>query len=275
MLKRTILATLAACALAVGIQAQENATIVLRSGEKISGQLVDMGGAGFAVRVNGQDRNIGKNDVAVIDFGGSGDVSDADWAKVNNGEGILLRNGQAISGQLYDIGGTSPLRVTVRTSSGERNVNSSEISRIVLARPGGGAAATSGSANTAGVPDGQGIAVPANQAWTATGITVRQGEVLTFNTTGEARLSNDPADIAGSAGSKAQRKAPANAPIPGALAGALVGRVGSNGEIIAIGDQTRVTMPAAGQLFLGINDDHVTDNSGGFRVNVQRQGRRR
>lgn len=275
MLKRTILATLAACALAVGIQAQENATIVLRSGEKISGQLVDMGGAGFAVRVNGQDRNIGKNDVAVIDFGGSGDVSDADWAKVNNGEGILLRNGQAISGQLYDIGGTSPLRVTVRTSSGERNVNSSEISRIVLSRPGGGAAATSGSANTAGAPDGQGIAVPANQAWTATGITVRQGEVLTFNTTGEARLSNDPADIAGSAGSKSQRKAPANAPIPGALAGALVGRVGSNGEIIAIGDQTRVTMPAAGQLFLGINDDHVTDNSGGFRVNVQRQGRRR
>jgi hypothetical protein len=274
MLTRTILATVAACALAVGIQAQEQATIVLRSGEKVSGQLVDMGGAGFAVRVNGQERTIAKNEVAVIDFAGSGEMSDADWAKVN-GEGILLRNGQAINGQLYDIGGTSPLRVTVRTSSGEQNVNSSEISRIVLARPGGGATATSGDANTAGVPDGQGIAVPANQAWTATGITVRQGEVLTFNTTGEVRLSNDPADIAGSAGSKSQRKAPAAAPIPGALAGALVGRIGSRGEIIAIGDQTRVTMPAAGQLFLGINDDHVADNSGGFRVNVQRAGRRR
>ncbi len=29
-------------------------------------------------------------------------------------------------------------------------------------------------------------------------------------------------------------------------------------------------MPANGQLFLGINDDHVGDNSGGFRVNVKR-----
>ncbi|MGH9310583.1 MAG: hypothetical protein ACRD1U_14495 [Vicinamibacterales bacterium] len=275
MLKRTILATVAACALAVGIQAQENATIVLRSGEKVTGQLVDMGGAGFAVRVNGQDRNIGKNDVAVIDFAGSGDVSDADWAKVNNGEGVLLRNGEAIAGQVYDIGGTTPLRVTVKTSSGERNVNSSEVSRIVLARPGGsGAAATSGKANTAGVPEGQGIAVPANQAWTATGITVRRGEVLSFNTTGEARLSNDPADIAGSAGARSQRKAPTS-PIPGAFAGALIARVGSSGEVFPIGDQTTVTMPAAGQLFLGINDDHVSDNSGGFRVNVQRSGRRR
>ena len=35
-----------------------------------------------------------------------------------------------------------------------------------------------------------------------------------------------------------------------------------------------VTMPAAGQLFLGINDDDVNDNQGGFRVNIQRSSRR-
>jgi hypothetical protein len=34
-------------------------------------------------------------------------------------------------------------------------------------------------------------------------------------------------------------------------------------------------MPASGQLFLGINDDDVNDNQGGFRVNIQRSGRRR
>jgi hypothetical protein len=33
-------------------------------------------------------------------------------------------------------------------------------------------------------------------------------------------------------------------------------------------------MPASGQLFLGINDDHVGDNDGGFRVNIQRTRRR-
>jgi hypothetical protein len=29
-------------------------------------------------------------------------------------------------------------------------------------------------------------------------------------------------------------------------------------------------MPANGQLFLGINDDHVGDNQGGYRVTLQR-----
>src|SRR3954469_18520105 len=72
MFKRTILAlSVAALAITGVAQAQENATLTLRSGERISGQLVDMGGSGFAVRVNGQDRNIGTNDVAVIDFSGS------------------------------------------------------------------------------------------------------------------------------------------------------------------------------------------------------------
>src|SRR3954447_22189746 len=82
MFKRTILAlSVAALAITGVAQAQENATLTLRSGERISGQLVDMGGSGFAVRVNGQDRNVATNDVAVIDFTG-GSATDADWAKV-------------------------------------------------------------------------------------------------------------------------------------------------------------------------------------------------
>ena len=126
-------------------------------------RLVDMGGSGFTVRVNGQERQIPANDVAVIDFAGGGDLTDADWARVGSGQAVWLRNGQTVDGQLYDIGGTSPLRVTVKTSGGEQNINSSEISRIVLARPNSGGVATEGTANTPGVPDGQGIAVPANQ----------------------------------------------------------------------------------------------------------------
>ncbi len=278
MFKRTILATAAACALAVGIQAQEGATLVLRSGEKVTGQLVDMGGSGFAVRVNGQDRQIGTNDVAVIDFGGSGDLSEADWAKAGSGHTLLLRNGQVVTGQLHDVGGTTPLRITFRTDSGERNFTSTEIGRIVLARP---SSATSGGANTGGVPDantggvpdGRGFAVPGNQQWTSTGLTVRQGEVLTFNTTGEVRLSSDSADVAGSAGARSQRTV-AGSPLPQNLAGALIARVG-NSAPFPIGNQTTVTMPANGQLFLGINDDHVNDNEGGFRVAIQRSTRRR
>src|SRR5688500_5037783 len=151
MFKRSILAALLVGAVAVSTQAQESATIVMRSGEKISAQLVDMGGAGFTVRVSGQERQIATNDVAVIDFTGSGDLSDADWAKVGSGQGGWLRNGQTVDGQLDDIGGTSPLRITLRTSSGDREFSSGEIGRIVLARP-TSTAATSGAANTANVP---------------------------------------------------------------------------------------------------------------------------
>src|SRR5690349_4840552 len=114
MLKRTIIAIAVAAAAYVGVvQAQENATLTLRSGEKISAQLVDLGGGGFTVRVNGQERQIPTNDVAVIDFANSTMTND-DWAKVNSGQHVIwMRSGETINGNLYDIGGTSPLRLTL------------------------------------------------------------------------------------------------------------------------------------------------------------------
>lgn len=273
MLKRTILATAAVAALAVGIQAQEGATLVLRSGDKVSGQLIDMGGSGFALRVNGEDRQIGSNDVAVIDFGGNGDLSDADWAKVGNGPAVLLRNGQAVAGQLTDIGGTSPLRISVRTDAGTRDFQSSEISRIVLARPTTTAAAGStASASSPSIPAGTGVAVDGTQAWTPTGIAVRRGDSISFAATGEVQLSADGADLAAPNGAKSGRMA-VGSPLPQVPAGALIGRIGNSAPFAVGGNQT-ITMPGNGQLFLGINDDHTGDNKGGYRVVMQRQGRR-
>jgi hypothetical protein len=268
MLKRTVLALAVAALTFTGVaQAQENATLMLRSGERVSGQLVDMGGSGFTVRVNGQERQIPTNDVAVIDFTGAG-MSDADWAKVSDGQQVLwLKNGETITGQLYDIGGTAPLKITFKTSSGDREFSSSDVGRIVLAKP-SNAVATSGSNATLAQATGSGISVSARQPWTPTGLTVRKGEVLTFNTTGEVQLSTDSNDIAGPAGSKTGRRA-TNAPLPNALAGALIGRIG-NGPPFAIGNQTTITAPASGQLFLGVNDDGFDDNRGEFRVEITR-----
>ena len=72
MLKRTVLSAFCAAALLVtgAAYAQDSATLTLRSGEKVSGQLVDLGGVGYTVRVNGNERQIPQNDVAVIDFTG-------------------------------------------------------------------------------------------------------------------------------------------------------------------------------------------------------------
>lgn len=268
MFKRTILALSAAALLFTGsMQAQENATLVLRSGERISGQLVDLGGVGFTVRVNNQERRIPESDVAIIEFT-SGSMTSADWDKVNQGQHVIwLKNGDTIHGQLYDIGGTTPLRLTLKTSTGEREIHSSEVSRIVLARPSNAPAATTGS-----TPGNQSnITVSARQGWTPTGISVRQGQTVTFNATGEITLSNQANDVASPAGSKGGRFAP-NAPLPQSLAGALIGKIGVNGKPFGIGDQTSVPMPADGLLFLGINDDGLTDNDGEFRVQIQATG---
>src|SRR4051794_32938158 len=175
MVKRMVLGAFCVAALlAAGTaQAQENATLTLRSGEQVSGQLVDLGGVGFTVRVNGQDRQIGQNDVAVIDFTG-GTMSDADWAKFNGTQQVVLRNGQTIDAQLYDIGGTTPLKLTLKTGSGERELSSSEVARIILAKP-SNAVATTGTA-AAPAAGGSAITVSANQQWTSTGITVTKGQ---------------------------------------------------------------------------------------------------
>jgi hypothetical protein len=273
MLKRTILALSVAVLTFAGLaQAQENATLTMRSGERVSGQLVDMGGSGFALRVNGQDRNIPTNDVAVIDFSG-GSMSDADWAKVGNDQVVWLRNGTMVNGQLFDIGGTTPLKITVKTSSGEREFSSSEIARIVLARPSGVATTGSGSTSSLTPPTGSGVSVSPKQAWTSTGITVKKGEVVHFTASGEVQLSGDASDIATPSGSKNNRRA-TGAQLPNVLAGGLIGRIGTNAPF-GIGKDATITMPAAGQLFLGVNDDGFDDNQGEFRVDIQRTASRR
>src|SRR3954469_19551603 len=117
MLKRTVLSALCAATLVTGVAyAQTSATLTLRSGEKVSGDLVDLGGVGYTIRVNGNERQIPQNDVAVIDFTG-GAMSAADWAKFSGTSQVILRSGETIDGSLYDIGGTSPLKLTIRTAN--------------------------------------------------------------------------------------------------------------------------------------------------------------
>jgi hypothetical protein len=272
MLKRTMSALAIAAIAFMGVaQAQNHATLTLKSGERISGDLIDLGGVGFTIKVNNEERRIPVNDVAVVDFTGK-TMSAADWARVASGQHLVwLRNGETVTGQLYDIAGSTPKTIVLKTDGGERKLLSSEIDRIVLARTDAAATALGPAATTgSGAATGSGLVVSAKTPWTSTGLVVRRGEVLTFNTTGEIMLGPNPDDVATSAGVKAGRMA-ANAPLPQSLAGALIGRIG-NGQPFGIGNQTSIVMPAAGRLFLGINDDNFNDNSGEFRVEITRTG---
>lgn len=274
MFKRTMLAlTVAAAAYVGAVQAQEAATLTLRNGDRISVQLIDLGGAGFTVRVNGAERTIPANDVALVDFTG-GTMSADDWNRVSGGQHVLwLRNGEVITGTFYDIGGTSPLRITFKTGAGDREFASSEVARIAMSRTEAAVSGTSGGTSTLAPATGSGVVVSGRQAWTAARMTVRRGETLTFTSNGEIQLSGDPNDIAATPGSKSGRYAN-NAPLPRVFAGALIGKVGVNGTPFPIGGtQSTVTMPASGQLFLGVNDDGFEDNVGEFRVEITRAGR--
>jgi hypothetical protein len=266
MITRTLIA-LSIAAASVGA-AQENATFILKSGERLSGQLVDMGGGGFTVQVNGQPRQISTNDMAVIDFTGAG-PNQSDWDRLSGGQFAVLKDGQVVTGQLTDVGGTSPLRLSFSSGGANRDLQSNEVARIVLARPNdAGSIGTGGS--TPSAPSSAGITVSGRNPWTPTGINVRRGEPLTINASGEVRIAG-PNGLAASPGGSSETF-PSN-PMPGVPTGALIGRIG-NGQPFLIGNQTQITAPAAGQLFLGVNDSNHGDNEGQFQVQVTGAPRR-
>jgi hypothetical protein len=264
MIRRTVVAlSIAALAVASTAAAQENATFTLRSGERLSGQLMDLGGVGFTVRINDQERRIPANDLAVIDFTGAG-TSQADWDRLGSGQFAVLKDGQIVTGQLTDIGGSSPLRLSFSVNGANRDLQSNAVARIVLARPNDAPAASTPSTGGA-ISTTNGIMVPARQRWTATGLTVRRGETVTVKATGEIKFGAG-ADARASANGSGERS-PDN-PLPNATTGTLIGRVG-NGQPFAIGSQASFQAPAAGQLFLGVNDTNLDDNDGSFQVQLQ------
>jgi hypothetical protein len=268
-LKRTVLTWSVAAMSLTGVAfAQQSATLTLRSGEQLNAQLMDLSGVGYTVSVNGQERQIPANDLAAIDFGGG--VSGSDWDQLSGGGQVLmLKSGENISGQLTDIGGSSPLRLTFRTPSGERDFSSNDVARLVMARPNNVGATNPGSNNTP-PNNAQGVTVNSQQQWTPTGLTVRRGEWVTFSSSGEVKIGGDGDPTVGPNGMANNATAP-GAPVAGGAAGALVGRIG-NGPAFLIGNQNRVQMTAAGQLFLGVNDGHLPDNNGAFQVQVAREG---
>lgn len=256
------------------VEAQVTATVVMKSGERHQGQnpwtRVDKGE--FSLRKSQNDElRVSASEVAYVDFGGS---ADAPISLSGSQQAVVLRNGSVVKGQIVEMGHATPTDqsteylVMFRDEQGqERRYPGNQVARVYFS--GNNTAATTGTANQA---DGSaGVTVSSKQQWTPTGITVRRGERVTFNATGEIQLGLDAGDAATAAGARSQRMAP-GAPLPRAAAGTLIGRIGENGAPFAIGTTRTIQMPAEGVLYLGINDDGLNDNSGEFRVEIQRSG---
>ncbi len=145
-----------------------------------------------------------------------------------------------------------------RASFDQRDANSDGVlSRNELA-----AAGTVGTSGLAGRP----IRVPATEPWTDSGITVRRGQTIEIDASGTVTLSG-PSDSATPAGSISGRQAPA-APVPNRSAGGLLLRI-ADAPPIFVGANSAFEAPASGRVYFGVNDDHLADNAGEFRVVVR------
>ena len=249
--------------LAAPASAQVGATLVLTSGQKVGGQVIDLNASGVVMTVNGSQQNFGLGNVAVIDFAGGGsNFPSGEVDKAGSGHVLALRSGQVVTGHLDDIGGKSPLRITFNGT----DYSSNDVARIYFSRPPGASGGDNGGGGSLKPATGR-IRVPANSSWVSTGISVVQGQTVGIQSSGEVRLSNDPSDTATPAGSSKGRYAQ-GAPLPQALAGALIGRIG-NGQPFGIGNQVNFPAPGTGLLYLRVNDDGLGDNSGEFGVDLQ------
>jgi hypothetical protein len=274
----------AALAVAVPTAAQQG-TVVTAGGERVSGLVRDMDRNGFSVIVDGSERRIMAPQVVAIDFAGGRDLNSDEVNRLRQGRHVvILKDGTALVGEvttyertmqgaLADLPKEHAFRVHFKVEgSGERTFLSSEVARLYFRDP-SGVQGTAGQAapQASAVTERNKVIVEANRPWTSTGITVRRGQTVQFVSSGTIQMGLGANDVAGPAGSRTGRFAP-SAPLPRNPAGALIGRVG-NGEPFAIGGQATVTMPADGELFLGVNDDGFGDNTGQFTVTVNSGGR--
>ncbi len=182
---------------------------------------------------------------------------------------LILRDGSRVQGELVSVrNGTIEFEERRNFGTGRTlRFDRDEVVRIEFEtyrnNPGR-------SSNDFGRPSGmreKQIIVSADVAWNDTGIDVRPGQTVYFEAQGQVRWGRDRRD-----GPAGERNSPPNPgrPMGNRNAAALIGKIGTDsGDLFFIGDETGpVRVRGNGRLYLGINDDVLTDNSGNFRVVV-------
>jgi hypothetical protein len=258
----------------------KNATLVMKNGDRQSGTLVYHNDANFNLIQNGKEQAYPIDQVALVDLVGGGAPSTAELTHLPTSPDppelqrhmLVLRDGTALKGKMYTIKENA---ITFDTEQGQRrDFDLSNIARLYVSAPGArqlyaaqlaqpaGAVATAGQA----APPGS-FTVNAASGWVDTGRTVRRGQQLTFQSTGEIHFGADPSQVSEPNG-KADPSQP-TLPLPSAGVGAVIGRIG-NGQPFLIGaGGPPVTMTGNGRLYIGINDRELGDNSGAFAVVIR------
>ena len=268
MFKRTVLSAFCAAALLVtGVAyAQENATLTLRSGEKVSGQLVDLGGVGYTVRVNGAERQIraerrrgDRFRRRLDDRRRLGEVHRhlaGRAAQRPDGRRLALRHRRH-----------RPLRLTIKTAQrrARTRLERSRAHRHVAARQrrGRDLGRTRHRRTPAGRRRDHGAGEPAVDLDRHHR---QKGQRITFNTTRRSPAERRRQRRRQRLRRKSGRKV-ANGPLPNGLGGRADRQDRPERRRRSrIGSATSIVAPAAGVLFLGVNDDGFGDNRGNYQV---------
>ena len=278
MIRRILAASVLTACASLAFAAQP-VTFVLRSGERVSGELTYKGGTTYTL--NGRDYP--SDDIAMIAFT-PGDPSAAELQQIPSVDNnpseherhvFVTRDGQVVFGKIYHISPDGSTITFDRREGGRQDVAAGNLARVYV-NPAGARSVYAAVLNTpaapaavatSGVMSAGAINVQANQPWTDTGITVKNGDRVYFTTNGQITVGPGfvaTADGSGTAGARA------GLPVPGMPAGGLIARV-NNGAPFPIGANSQaIVMPAGGRLYVGVNDDNFGDNSGFFAVTVRK-----
>ncbi len=186
---------------------------------------------------------------------------------------LILRNGRRVRGELVSV---RDGRVEFDEDSGRRlRYDVDDVDRIEFDSRDRYRDRDTGSrrdddvVHETGRPRGlreRSVSVSGSEQWTDTGVEVRAGQEIYFNASGRVTWGRDRRD-----GPEGERGSPRNPgrPIPNRPGAALIGKVGGSGDPFFIGnDESAIRVRSSGRLYLGVNDDFLLDNSGGFQVVV-------
>jgi len=267
--------------------AAERATFILTNGERKGGTIVYHGGkmenlvAGDLSlgQDNARDLIFHMDQVAVIDFVGGRPATEEISKVPASGHYLVLRNGDGQGGTFVNMVAGDTL-IWRNEGGGEQRYALRDVRRVYLNpesartafRYRGAPATAVGTAGQTVLAPGA-VRVDANVPWNDTGVDVKVGDLVTFQTNGQIGFGQGETQVAGADG-KGDTRSP-NYPVPAMPVGGLIGKVGNMAPFPIGSNQQPIRMPANGRLMLGVNDNELGDNSGFFSVIVTKTGRNR
>lgn len=144
---------------------------------------------------------------------------------------------------------------------------------------GGGGGSSTPAAAPGGVlspsPTSTTLTLNVTQGYTATGMYLASGTQYTITASGTLQWAAAPCvnctvSPSGSPWSTCSSRQPPAYPAPGLACWSLIGKIGASGTPFEIGTSLNSTVPAgvSGELYVGVNDNDLTDNSGSWTVAI-------